>query len=154
MYYRLEDKRNELPLHWAYQDAFEVLDGKLVDNRSPGFQVWSQLHRVISVAAGESAADGQYDAADYPFFVLIEASDVYDGAGEWFAVRCEDVECVKVVETATLIKWAKENWISDIEDGYDYEDDFEKWCEDSEDEIIEWLAKNLQTIEPKFVETL
>lgn len=155
--YRLEDSKTELPLHWAYCDAWEIdpsLDGDYIDNRRPGFQAWGDL-KVIAVAAGLATADGDYDAQEYPWFHVIEAADIYDGADEWFAVKVEDVANVKVVETIRLVEWAKTQWATDVADGYDaYEDDFASWCKDSEDEILSWLHQNAVAITPKFVETL
>ena len=148
-FYRLEDSVNELPKTWAYGDSLEVVP------RS-GFQVWSCLSRVVAVAAGESSADGEYGLAQgYTHFHVIDAADCYDGADEWFAVRCEDVQLVRCVELKTLLDWAIAAWKQDIEDGYDaYEENFEEWCNDCEDLIAEWLESNLQPVAPVFVDTL
>ena len=144
--YRLEDTK-ELPLHWAYQDAWDEDNGEYRDNRNPGFQVWAELHRVVAVAAGEAIADGDYPSTEYPFLLLIQVdpSNLEEGADEWFAVRCEHVESVKAVETSRLIDWAKAKCQSE---------DFEVWCANSESEISEWLHRNAMKVSPKFVETL
>ena len=152
-YYRLEDSKTELPMHWAYCDAWEMVTGEVVDNRQPGFQVWDGF-RVIAVAAGMASSDGDYDAVDYPWLHVIEASDSYHGAGEWFAVEISDVESVKVVPTQKIVEWALSAWKKDVADGYDYEDDFEGWCKDSEEDITEWLKANTEEVAPVFVETL
>lgn len=156
--YRLEDSQNELPKHWAYCDAWEINTDprhkvKYIDNRRPGFQTWPTLG-VIAVAAELAFSDGEYSAKEYPWFHVIEASNVYDGADVWFAVRTEDVVTVKVVETVKLVEWAKTQWNADVAAGYDYEDDFKSWCEDSEDEILDWLSKNTTSVTPNFIETL
>jgi len=159
--YRLEDSQNELPLHWAYCDAFEVSHdprfGSVVDNRQDGFQVWDSIGRVVAVASGEASADGDYPANEYPWvhIIQVDAEDLEDGCDEWFAMPCEAVQADAVIATTTLIEWCKLRWAEDIADGYDaYEDDFEAWCIDSESEILEWAQGQSQVVTPVFVDTL
>lgn len=157
-FYRLEDSPSELPKHWSYSDGWELIDGEIVDNRQPGFQVWSDLSRVLAVVAEKSSADGSYPASEYPYFVIIEASNFYDSAGEWLAIRCEWVQAIKAVETQRLINWALNQWKKDLAAGFDaYEEDeegFEGWCRDSEEEILGWLYENSTSAQPTFIETI
>lgn len=155
-FYRLEDKSNELPTHWAYCDAFELIDGAIIDNRVAGFQVWGELPSVICAAAGVGSSDGQYTIEDgYKYLLIIEASDYGDGAGEWFAIDCQDVESVKAVSLAALLEWAIAQWEKDVIVYDYYQDDFVEWCQDSEEEIQSWLEINAQNITKiNFVNTL
>lgn len=156
-FFRLEDSQTELPKHYAYCDAFEYnsATGEWDDNRQKGFQVWTSIGRVVAVAAGEAMADGDYDVKDYPYIHIVKASEYSDGCDEWMAVEPDDVESDRVIETATLIAWCQLRWTEDVEAGYDaYEDDFESWCNDSEDEILEWAIDHSEPVNPVFVETL
>jgi hypothetical protein len=148
--FRLEDSQNQLPLHWAYNDAD-------TSSLNDGFQVWDSIGRVVAVATGTASADGEYNVAEYPYIHLItvDASDLEDGCDEWFAVPCQSVKADAVITTVALIEWCKFRWAEDVADGYDaYEDDFESWCADSESEILEWAQSQAQSITPVFVETL
>ena len=160
-YYRLGHKTTgtALPLHWAYVEAFEWIDGEKVDNRRPGFQVWNDVARVVLVAATGRDADGRYAAEDYPTLLAVEAEETSDGAGEWFAVHPADVVSVRAIEVATVIAWARaqvaeEYKIGEDEDAYSEDEALEEWLAEHGGELAAWVLANAPTVETTWVETL
>jgi hypothetical protein len=156
---RLEDSLH-LPLHWSYSDAwyYDYENSNWLDNRQPGFQVWSSVARAVFASSGNDC-DGSYGIKDgYKYLLVINATDWEDSSGEWFAVRPCDVKECFYIEIEKVLNWALDKWEKDVEDGFDAysEEDggFEKWCEDSEEEINNWVSKNMVAFTPDFIETL
>lgn len=138
-----------LPLHWCYTDPFEQsYDGDeviTVDNRQPGFQVWESPARVVWLAASGEDADGTYSADEYPTLLVVEASDAYDGVGEWLAVEPGDVLSVRAISTADVIAWAGAQAGDD--------DALEEWLSDHEADVAAFLT-TAPAVEVAWVETL
>lgn len=149
-----------LPLHWSYLEPFTIDNGEWEDNRWPGFQVWTDLSRVLLVAATGKDADGSYPVEEYPTLLVVTATDVYDGAGEWLAVRPEDVVRVRVLQLDTFLA----SLAAVVHAGYDVGEDHDgQWTYDEalEDFLGEnqaWVAaevaRTLIEVPIQFVETL
>ncbi|EDX82612.1 hypothetical protein S7335_1316 [Synechococcus sp. PCC 7335] len=156
--YRLEKTRNELPTHWAYNDAW-IADGRVgvIDNRTEGFQVWGSLPEVVEAILGLTDVDGDYTIdSGYEWLHVIEASDIEDGGGVWFAVHPRDVASVRVVRVHELLDEWKPLALEAIEDAEEDDEDLEviDWCEEHQSEMADWLEARIEKIQPIFVDTL
>ena len=138
IFYRL-GMNSALPTHWSYADVEEGLIHE-------GFQVWADADRVVSVAAGESCADGEYPASAYPVLFVVDASEVDDGGDEWYAVKPESIISVSTLDTQSVIDWVR----SQVEE----EEEFEDWCEENPGEIERFILDNATKITPTFSSTL
>lgn len=138
IFYRL-GMNNTLPTHWSYAD---VAEGMIHE----GFQVWVDAHRVVSVAAGESCADGEYPASAYPVLFVIDASDCDDGGDEWYSLKPDHLKSVSVLETHEAVNWVRSKLGEDEE--------FEDWCEENAEDLEKFLADNASAINPEFANTL
>ncbi|MCT7971174.1 hypothetical protein [Laspinema olomoucense] len=138
-FYRFTQVKNQLPQHWSLTEI-EIDESSI----NPGFQVWESLSQVVGVGLG---IDPMYGEAfmDYPYILIIEASNYYEAEGEWIAVRCEDVKSVKYVSSVHLVDWiTKSLTITDCLE-----------LSGQELRLLElWIKKNSTNIQHKFVETL
>jgi len=105
---------HRLPSHWCYCEAWEKqdtpvwvgpadgdfdLEVEIIDNRSPGAQVWDDLESVVAAIRGEAGVDGDY--TDYDTLLIIDATKTVDG-GYWNAVVEGDVARVRSIAVADL----------------------------------------------------
>jgi len=160
-YYRLSFEADKLPISWSYAEPWELVeDGEggftLEDYRSPGFQVWSDLASIIVAAAGHHN-DGDYSAADYPFFFSLDSDESGDGCGEWYAI--DSFENLRRCKTADLVKWCIAESNCGYEVGGRFNQDAEAdllrdWIENNLSAVQTWLASHSETITATRIETL
>jgi hypothetical protein len=152
-----KDYGTKLPLHWAYSDPFDYefdYDTErtiFIDNREPGFQVWTNPERVVGVSAGVMSADGDYSADEYPKILIVEALELQRSSGEWYAVEPADVISVRSISTSTAIKWARKRA---KEDRFDPDERLADWLEEHSDEVLQFLLEKSKPIAIRWVETM
>ena len=125
--YRL-NRSDALPSHWSYETAN-------ADEANEGFQASISASDAIRAAAGEDM-DGEYTAADYPLFLVVDAADVSDGGSFWWAVLPEDVADVRAASTVDLLAWVGES--VDTED----RDALRLWLVANAGDVDAWLDGN------------
>jgi hypothetical protein len=134
-----------LPLHWSYSEPWERdEEGHWEDLRGRGAQV---TDRASWVAEGVLGADLDGHYADYPWALVLDATDCNDSSGVWYAVTREHVTRVRAVPTRAFRKWLRRTYdILDLVQEYDFEDE--------EETIARWLERNAKDLTVPWVETL
>lgn len=124
-YYRISSIGDALPKSWSYADAYHVVvhdadTVEVVDNTSPGAQVWSTSADVLAALMG--LRDGMFRPQDgYDRILIIEATGTVDG-GDWSAVLPGQVESMRSLPVDGLIDDLEGQINPDDEDDFDLGD--------------------------------
>jgi hypothetical protein len=148
-FYRLSYTRGRsrtpyLPLHWSYSEPWERADGHWQDLRGRGAQVSDRASWIAEAVLGADL-DGHYD--DYPWVLVLDATDCYDSSGAWYAVAPEHVTRTRGVPVRDLVKWLRRTYdVPNLVQEYDFEDE--------EEAIARWLDRHARNMKVPWVETL
>lgn len=159
--FRVSNTRS-LPLYWAYMEAWDVdVDDEtgeefVIDNRTPGSQVWYSFPYLTRCLVGEDC-DGDYSWREYKLLIIIRAKKVVSRPEyPWPVVLREDVRSVRSIPTKDVY----DRLLKEHPGAYDDEwgiwdtDMLEKLVEKNENKWIRWLVRNSESFQPRFVDTL